>query len=93
MLKSEVKKQLFKFNDANILVDAIKKAEDEDMIIIRFHDYSGSRQNVSIDSDYEITGWMETNLMEKPIENLRNENSINVVVNPYEIKTLMIKMK
>lgn len=93
MLKSEVKKQLFKFNDANILVDAIKKAEDEDMIIIRFHDYSGSRQNVSIDSDYEITGWMETNLMEKPIENLRNENSINVVVNPYEIKTLMIQMK
>lgn len=93
MLKSEVKKQLFKFNYANILVDAIKKAEDEDMIIIRFHDYSGSRQNVSIDSDYEITGWMETNLMEKPIENLRNENSINVVVNPYEIKTLMIKMK
>lgn len=93
MLKSEVKKQLFKFNDANILVDAIKKAEDEDMIIIRFHDYSGSRQNVSIDSDYEITGWMETNLMEKPIEDLRNENSINVVVNPYEIKTLMIKMK
>ena len=93
MLNSEVKKQLFKFNDANILVDAIKKAEDEDMIIIRFHDYSGSRQNVSIDSDYEITGWMETNLMEKPIENLRNENSINVVVNPYEIKTLMIKMK
>lgn len=93
MLKSEVKKQLFKFNDANILVDAIKKAEDEDMIIIRFHDYSGSRQNVSIDSDYEITGWMETNLMEKPIGNLRNENSINVVVNPYEIKTLMIKMK
>ncbi|MCR1875281.1 alpha-mannosidase [Paraclostridium bifermentans] len=93
MLKSEVKKRLFKFNDANILVDAIKKAEDEDMIIIRFHDYSGSRQNVSIDSDYEITGWMETNLMEKPIENLRNENSINVVVNPYEIKTLMIKIK
>ncbi|WP_148551225.1 alpha-mannosidase [Paraclostridium bifermentans] len=93
MLKSEVKKQLFKFNDANILVDAIKKAEDEDMIIIRFHDYSGSRQNVSIDSDYEINGWMETNLMEKPIENLRNENYINVVVNPYEIKTLMIKMK
>lgn len=93
MLKSEVKKQLFQFNDANILVDAIKKAEDEDMIIIRFHDYSGSRQNVSIDSDYEINGWMETNLMEKPIENLRNENSINVVVNPYEIKTLMIKMK
>lgn len=93
MLKSEVKKQLFKFNDANILVDAIKKAEDEDMIIIRFHDYSGSRQNVSIDSDYEINGWMETNLMEKPIEDLRNENSINVVVNPYEIKTLMIKIK
>lgn len=93
MLKSEVKKQLFKFNDTNILVDAIKKAEDEDMIIIRFHEYSGSRQNVSIDSDYEITGWMETNLMEKPIENFRNENSINVVVNPYEIKTLMIKMK
>lgn len=92
-LKSEVITQLFKFNDANILVDAIKKAEDEDMIILRFHEYSGSRQKVSIDSDYEIFGWMETNLMEKPIESLKNESSINLVVNPYEIKTLMIKMK
>lgn len=31
--------------------------------------------------------------MEKPMEELRNESEINITLNPYEIKTLMVKMK
>ena len=85
--------KMFDFNDAYVLVDAIKKAEDEDMVVVRFHEYSGSRQEVKINSAYEIAGWMETNLMEKPMEELREESEINLTINPYEIKTLMIKMK
>ncbi|MPN23961.1 hypothetical protein SDC9_171354 [bioreactor metagenome] len=83
---------MFDFNNAYVLVDAIKKAEDENMVVVRFHEYAGSRQEVKINSDYNIIGWMETNLMEKPIEELRNEKEISLTVNPYEIKTIMIKM-
>ncbi|MGL5346454.1 MAG: alpha-mannosidase [Peptostreptococcaceae bacterium] len=91
-LANGAKAKLLNFNDAYVLVDAVKKAEDSDMVVVRFHEYAGSRQEVKISSDYEIAGWMETNLMEKPMEELRNENEINVTVNPYEIKTIMIKM-
>ena len=91
-IKEDVKTKMFNFNDAYILVDAIKKSEDEDMIVLRFHEYSGSKQNVKISSDYNIVAWQETNLMEKPLEDLRNESEINLELTPYEIKTVMIKM-
>ncbi len=91
-IKEDVKTKMFNFNDAYILVDAIKKSEDEDMIVLRFHEYSGSKQNVKISSDYNIVSWQETNLMEKPLEDLRNESEINLELTPYEIKTVMIKM-
>ena len=92
-LLENIPTKMFNFNDAYVLVDAIKKAEDEDMVVLRFHEYSGSRAEVKINSDYPIEGWMETNLMEKPMEELRNESEISVTLNPYEIKTLMVKMK
>ena len=92
-LLENIPTKMFNFNDAYVLVDAIKKAEDEDMVVLRFHEYSGSRAEVKINSDYTIEGWMETNLMEKPMEELRNESEINITLNPYEIKTLMVKMK
>lgn len=91
-IKGNIPTKMFDFNNAYVLVDAIKKAEDENMVVVRFHEYAGSRQEVKINSDYNIVGWMETNLMEKPIEELRNEKDINLIVNPYEIKTIMIKM-
>lgn len=91
-IKGNIPTKMFDFNNAYVLVDAIKKAEDENMVVVRFHEYAGSRQEVKINSDYNIIGWMETNLMEKPIEELRNEKDINLIVNPYEIKTIMIKM-
>lgn len=91
-IKGKIPTKMFDFNNAYVLVDAIKKAEDENMVVVRFHEYAGSRQEVKINSDYNIVGWMETNLMEKPIEELRNEKDINLIVNPYEIKTIMIKM-
>lgn len=92
VMKEDIKTKMFNFNDAYILVDAIKKSEDEDMVVLRFHEYSGSKQNVKISSDYNIVAWQETNLMEKPLEDLRNESEINLELNPYEIKTIMIKM-
>ncbi|MEG1310987.1 MAG: alpha-mannosidase [Romboutsia sp.] len=91
-IRKDIPNRMFNFNDAYILVDAIKKAEDEDMIVLRFHEYSGSKQDVKISSEYEIVGWQESDLMEKPLEQLRNEKIINVTLTPYEIKTVMIKM-
>lgn len=91
-LLENVVSKMFNFNDSYVLVDAIKKSEDNDMVVLRLHEYAGSRQEVKITSDYKINAWMETNLMEKPLGEIRNESEINLTVNPYEIKTIMINM-
>lgn len=91
-IREDIPNKMFNFNDAYVLVDAIKKCEDEDAVVIRLHEYAGSTQRVSITSGYEVNGWQETDLMERPIEELRNEKEINLTLTPYEIKTVKIKM-
>lgn len=82
---------LFKFSDTNIVVDAIKKAEYSDDIIIRFHEYKGMRKPIEIRSDYLIKSWQEVDLMENPISDEISKDHVNVLVKPYEIKTFKIK--
>lgn len=91
-IREDIPNQMFNFNDSYVLVDAIKKCEDENAVIIRFHEYAGSKQEVKITSEYEINGWQETDLMERGVEELRNENEIKLTLTPYEIKTIKIKM-
>lgn len=91
-IREDIPNKMFNFNDAYVLVDAIKKCEDEDAVVIRLHEYAGSKQEVSITSEYEINGWQETDLMERPIEKLRNEKEIKLTLTPYEIKTIKIEM-
>ncbi|MGX4600853.1 alpha-mannosidase [Faecalimicrobium sp. JNUCC 81] len=91
-IREDIPNKMFNFNDAYVLVDAIKKCEDEDAVVIRLHEYAGSTQKVNITSGYEINAWQETDLMERAIEELRNEKEINLTLTPYEIKTIKIKM-
>lgn len=84
--------QLVKFNSEFVTLDCIKKAEKEDVFIIRFHDYTGTRQKVTVETGFEYESWCECDLLEKPIE-AGKTTAIEVKVNPYEIKTLYIKVK
>ena len=73
-------------------LDAVKKSEDGKYIVLRIHEYTGSKQDVNIKINHEIAGWMESDLMERPIEDLREEQVISLHVKPYEIKTVLVKL-
>lgn len=73
-----------------IRVDAIKKAENSDHLIVRFHEYLGGNTIVEISSLFTIVEWAEVNLLEEIIVN--GENEILVPCNPYEIKTIIISI-
>src|SRR5699024_11413424 len=75
----------------NIMIDAIKKAEYSDDIVIRVHEYEGKRSNVSLTSDFTIETWQESDLMERPIDDQVNEGQIDFHIKPYEIKTFLVK--
>lgn len=73
-------------------IDAVKKSEDGQFIVLRFHEYTGSKQVVNIKLKCLISGWMESDLMERPIEDIWGEQVISLNVKPYEIKTVLIKL-
>jgi len=80
-------------SEHSIMIDAIKKAEDNDGLIIRLHDYTGGRQKISLKPTFNYSSCTEVDLMEKEMEGSRefNEERIELIVNPYEIVTLLIE--
>lgn len=76
-----------------VMIDAIKKAEGSDGMILRLHDYTGGRQKVNIKPSFDYKSCSEVNLMEKNIRNERvfDGDSINFDLNPYEIVTFLIE--
>jgi alpha-mannosidase len=82
---------LISTKNENIMIDAVKKAEDDHEVIIRIHDFSGGREVVELESDRSILAWQECDLMENPIDEVNQDDMIQVTVKPYEIKTLKVK--
>lgn len=74
---------------AEIVIDAVKKAEDDDSLIVRFHEYKGGRGSVRLQSGLKIRAWQETDLLERPAGEL-TESDLELSVSPYEIKTVRL---
>ena len=75
-----------------VQVDALKKAESGDWLILRIHDFSGGTQNVNISSHYNINWWRECDLMENFIDQNINKGNLKIKLSPFEIKTYAISI-
>lgn len=73
-------------------IDAVKKAEDGDALIVRFHEYKGGRGTVRLESDLTFVSWQETDLMERPAGEL-NRGPAELQISPYEIKTVRLEFR
>lgn len=80
------------FDNEQVELDAVKKAEDGDGIIIRFHEFAGSRQEVCVKLGFAYKTWMETDLRERPLYGEAQTKEICMEVKPYEIKTIKVKL-
>ncbi|WP_239619130.1 alpha-mannosidase [Cohnella mopanensis] len=86
-------KSLLRLDRDNVAIDAVKKAEDADAMIVRLHEFTGARVTVNLSSDYRILSWQETDLMERPLGEVRSDGTIVFDCSPYEIKTFLIRME
>ncbi|MEC0130863.1 MULTISPECIES: alpha-mannosidase [Paenibacillus] len=84
-------KSLIRLSTQTVMVSAIKKSEDGQKLIVRVHDYSGSRQQIDMTSDLNIISWQECNLMERPEGEVHTEPVITFILEPYELKTFEIE--
>lgn len=80
-------------SDEPVMVDAIKKAEDEEGVIIRLHGYTGGREQVKLEPNFKYDSWREVDLMEQPISEVINtkDEPIKLTMRPYEVKTILLK--
>jgi alpha-mannosidase len=77
----------------HIHIDAVKKAEEADGIIVRLHEFEGRKGEVTLRSDFAWDYWQETDLMEVPLSDKIESSTITLDVSPYEIKTIFIKFQ
>lgn len=83
-------RSLFRITGADVMVDAVKLAEDGDRVVLRLHEYGGGRGRVQIESDFPIVTWQECDLLERPIGVERNSPSVEFEIRPYEIRTFLV---
>ena len=77
----------------NLVLTALKKAEDGDGLILRFYEWAGKKTDAQIEVPAGATSATSTNLMEKPegpALQITESNRISVPVTPYSINTIRI---
>ncbi|PJN89374.1 alpha-mannosidase [Bacillus sp. mrc49] len=86
---SPVESSFMNVNNDHVKIDAIKKKEGDDAVIIRLHEYEGRRGSVLIEFPRTVKKWYETNLMEQ-VDGKKQTELIDFEIKPYEIKTIVV---
>ena len=77
----------------NVIITAIKKAEDENAWIVRFYEWAGKAGDVTLRLPAGAESAAETDLMEKTIGSLSvADGVVKVPTKPYEIKTIRVQL-
>ena len=76
----------------NVVLTAMKKAEDGDAVILRYYEWAGKEGDVKLQLPSGAQVASETDLMERPTTELSIKNdSVTVHTKPYEIKTVLAR--
>jgi len=77
----------------SVILDTIKKAEDDNSLILRFYEYGNQWDTVKVELLHRIKNVLECNLVEEEIEEVKfDENKFEFKIRPYEIKSFKIRM-
>jgi alpha-mannosidase len=77
----------------NVIIEAVKKAEDNDDIIIRLYEAEHKGTSATLCFGFPVKSVVATNLMEEVLETLDVEDgTVALTFKPFEIKTLRVKV-
>lgn len=81
--------QIVSSDKENVVIETIKKAENDDSVIVRMYESCNRKSSASIKVGFDFKEVYECDLMENNIQKLElNENTVNVDMKNFEIKTL-----
>lgn len=78
----------------NIIIEAVKKAEDDDGIIVRLYEATGASTRTELQANLPVLRASETDLMEEKGRMIRIKgNVIPLSFQPFEIKTVKLELR
>jgi alpha-mannosidase len=80
----------------NVIITAVKEAEDDDSLIIRFYEWAGKPAQVKLHLPQAAKAAYDVNLMEKseqPLTLGASNSEVTVPTKPYEIKSVRVVFK
>jgi alpha-mannosidase len=76
----------------NVVLSALKKAEDDNSLILRFYEWAGKETDVKIQLPPGAQSAQDADLMERPTTDLPLQSgAVTVHTKPFEIKTVKVK--
>jgi alpha-mannosidase len=84
---------LLRVEPENIVLSAVKKAEDSDELVLRWYEIDGKRTTASIALPKEAKAACETDLLEREIGAAKLAGAtLSLETGPYEIKTVRVRL-
>lgn len=78
-------------DQSGVMLDVVKKAEDSDDWIVRFHEYFNRRSQATLTFGRPVVRVVECDLMENNLQTLDTDGQqICVAIKPYEIRTIKV---
>lgn len=71
-------------------IDAVKRAEDEDCLIVRLHECRGGSRKVTLTSQFGVKRIMPCNLLEHDSGEMVEGSKVSFEVTPFMIKTFKL---
>ncbi|GJM72083.1 hypothetical protein HMSSN036_42990 [Paenibacillus macerans] len=86
-------RQFVQIDHPNVMVEAVKKAEDSDHLIVRLYETAGAGARAGLAFGFECSAIEEADLLENPLRLLaEGESRINLQFTPFEIKTIRVRL-
>ncbi|MMZ63926.1 hypothetical protein D1872_262150 [compost metagenome] len=84
---------LLRLHADNVMVEAVKKAEDSGHLILRLYETAGTAARGTLELGFDCRVIEETDLMEAPIRVLgKNGREVELDFTPFEIKTIRVEL-
>lgn len=81
------KRKIVTVSSEGVQIDAVKKAEAEDCLVVRLHECRGGREKITLASQFPVKQIVPCNLLEHDCGVAVEGASVEFIVNPFEIKT------
>lgn len=76
----------------HVMIDAVKKAEDHDGLMVRLHEFAGKRAaGVQLCCGLPAASWQLCDLLERPLSEEEQGSFVSFDIKPYEIRTYLVR--